>query len=363
MSLKTPLHPSHLALNARMVPFAGWDMPLHYGSQVAEHQAVRSDAGMFDVSHMRVIDVAGRDAATFLRFLLANDVARLKSPGKALYSCMLQPDGGIIDDLICYFVARNQYRLVVNAATADSDLSWMTRQSDGYNLEITSRRELAMIAVQGPRAREKALPLLPDELRPAASALEPFHGSGSGDWFVGRTGYTGEDGIEVMLPQSAAEALWRNLLQAGVTPCGLGARDTLRLEAGMNLYGTDMDGSISPLECGLAWTLAWQPEERDFIGRSALRQIAEQPQRRHFTGLLLEGKGVLRNGLELFAEDQPVGQITSGGFSPTLQRSIAMARVSADAGAQMQVELRGKRLAVRRVKLPFVRHGKALFEL
>ncbi|QFY91159.1 glycine cleavage system aminomethyltransferase GcvT [Magnetovirga frankeli] len=361
MTQKTPLHARHLALGARMVPFAGWQMPLHYGSQLSEHLAVRRDAGLFDVSHMRLIDLSGRDARPFLQKLLANDVARLKRPGKALYSCMLNPQGGVLDDLICYFVAKDAYRLVVNAASADRDLGWMTRQADGYRLELTSRRELAMIAVQGPNACAKALPLLPPGLSEAAG-LAPFHGIGQGDWFVARTGYTGEDGLEIMLPQSQVEGLWERLLQAEITPCGLGARDSLRLEAGMNLYGNDMDEGISPLECGLAWTVAWQPEERTFIGREALQRIADAPQRRHFTGLLLEAKGVLRQGMALFSGERPVGEITSGGFSPSLQRSIAMARVSADAGEQIQVDLRGKRLPLRRVKLPFLRNGKAMFD-
>jgi aminomethyltransferase len=361
MTQKTPLHAQHLALGARMVPFAGWEMPLHYGSQINEHLAVRRDAGMFDISHLRVLDLSGNDAQAYLQKLLANDVARLKRPGKALYSCMLNPDGGVLDDLICYFVAKNQYRLVVNAATADRDLSWMTRQAEGYRLELTSRRELAMIAVQGPTARTKTLPLLPAELADAAR-LEPFNGLAQDDGFVARTGYTGEDGLEIMLPQSQAVGLWQRLREAGVSPCGLGARDSLRLEAGMNLYGNDMDEAISPLECGLAWTLAWEPEGRDFIGRQALQRLADNPERRHFTGLLLEAKGVLRQGMGLFAEGRPVGEITSGGFSPTLQASIAMARVSADAGDRLEVELRGKPLPVRRVKLPFVRNGKAMFD-
>ncbi|MBF0255050.1 MAG: glycine cleavage system aminomethyltransferase GcvT [Gammaproteobacteria bacterium] len=361
MTQKTPLHSSHLGLGARMVPFGGWEMPLHYGSQVSEHQVVRTDAGLFDVSHMRVLDLSGSDALLFLQSLLANDVARLKKPGKALYSCMLRPDGGVLDDLICYFVAKNQYRMVVNAATADKDLSWMTRQSDGYRLELVARRELAMIAVQGPNARAKTLPLLPPGLREAAG-LEPFHGLGHGDWFIARTGYTGEDGFEIILPQSQVVGLWERLIKAGVSPCGLGARDSLRLEAGMNLYGNDMDETISPLECGLAWTVAWEPEGRDFIGREALQRIADNTERRHFTGLLLEDKGVLRQSMALFAGERVVGEITSGGFSPSLQRSIAMARVSADAGEDLQVELRGKRLPVRRVKLPFVRNGKAMFD-
>jgi aminomethyltransferase len=362
MNQRTSLYASHLALDARMVPFAGWDMPLHYGSQLAEHQAVRQDAGMFDVSHMCVLDISGNDAQPYLRRLLANDVARLKQPGKALYSCMLLHDGGVVDDLICYCVDEHHYRLVVNAGTADKDIAWMQIQVGSLDLTISPAVELAIIAVQGPRARARTLPLLPAGLTQAAEALLPFHALWEDDWFVARTGYTGEDGFEIILPQEQAPALWNKLRTAGVVPCGLGARDSLRLEAGMNLYGTDMDEHTSPLEAGLAWTVAWQPDDRDFIGREALQSLKAHPERRHFCGLLLESKGILRNGMPLFDAGQPVGEITSGGFSPTLQRSIAMARVSARAGDQLQVEMRGKQLPVRRVRLPFVRNGKALFD-
>ena len=363
MTEKTPLHAVHQAAGAKLVPFAGWEMPLHYGSQVEEHRAVRQAAGMFDVSHMTVIDFTGDGAQGFLRGLLANDVARLKQPGKALYSCMLTPEGGVVDDLIVYFRGADGYRMVVNAGTTEKDIAWIHSQAPAEGVQIAPRRDLAMIAVQGPKARELALPLLPGGLGEAAGALKPFFAAEGDGWFVGRTGYTGEDGFEVMLPGDRAPAFWMALAGAGVAPCGLGARDTLRLEAGMNLYGNDMDETQSPLESGLGWTIAWEPVERDFIGRSALEAQKQAGGLRRFVGLVLEGRGVLRDHQKLFDGEREVGEITSGGFSPSLQRSIALARVAADIGDGCEVEIRGKRLAVRRVKPPFVRNGQAQIEL
>ncbi len=363
MSARTPLYDDHKAMGGRMVPFAGWDMPLHYGSQLTEHLAVRADAGMFDVSHMQVVDMRGSQGRDFLRHLLANDVARLKIPGKALYSCMLKEDGGVLDDLIVYFMRDDWFRMVVNAATADKDLAWMDARSGGYDLGLRRRDDLAMVAVQGPSARDMTLPLLPGDLRQAAAALKPFSAATSGDWFVGRTGYTGEDGFEVMLPGWQASGLWRGLAAAGVVPCGLGARDTLRLEAGMNLYGSDMDESTTPLEAGLGWTLAWDPEGRDFIGRSALESQRARGNAPRWVGLVLEAKGVLRNHLRVFSGGEPVGEITSGGFAPSLGRSIAFARVDDGIGDRCEVEIRGRRVPARVVKPPFVRNGKAIFDL
>jgi aminomethyltransferase len=363
MGAKTPLFAEHERLAARIVPFGGWDMPLHYGSQIEEHHAVRRDAGMFDVSHMRPVDVSGPDARTFLRQLLANDVDKLRQPGKALYSCMLNARGGVIDDLICYFLGPDRYRLVVNAATADKDVAWLHQQSAGYDLGIHRRDDLAMLAVQGPNARAKAKPLLPAGPRETAMALKPFFAVEDGAWLIARTGYTGEDGFEIMLPAGQAAELWRTLLDAGVVPCGLGARDTLRLEAGMNLYGQDMDEDTGPLESGLGWTVAWEPAERDFIGRPALSARRAEPDLPHFVGLLLTGRGVLRAHQPVLIDGNAAGEITSGGFSPTLQRSIALARVDAGVGDTCEVEIRGKAVPARVVQPPFVRHGKAQIEL
>ncbi len=363
MDKKTVLNETHREMGARMVPFGGWDMPVNYGSQIEEHHAVRRDAGMFDVCHMTVIDLRGSAVRPFLRYLLANDVAKLKTAGKALYSCMLGPDGGVIDDLIVYFMADDWFRMVVNAATTDNDLAWIQEVARPFDVEVEPRFDLGMIAVQGPNARARTEALLPQDLRAAAMALKPFSAAHAGDWFVGRTGYTGEDGFEVVLPEQEAPGFWRALAAAGVRPCGLGARDTLRLEAGMNLYGTDMDETQSPLASGLSWTVALEPAERDFIGRSALEKQKAAGNLPQFTGLVLEGKGILRGHQKLYDGDEEVGEITSGGFSPTLERSIAMARVAADAGETLTVDIRGRRLPVRRVKMPFARNGKPCIEL
>ena len=363
MGLKTPLFAEHEALDARIVPFGGWDMPLHYGSQLQEHHSVRRDAGMFDVSHMQVVDLDGGGALTFLRRLLANDPSKLDVSGKALYGCMLNERGGVIDDLIVYFRASGRYRMVVNAATAEKDLAWMLEQAPGFDVDIRPRRDLAMIAVQGPNARTKAVDRIAAGLRNAVLALEPFHAVESGDWFVGRTGYTGEDGFEILCPADEAAALWRGLKSAGVAPCGLGARDTLRLEAGMNLYGQDMDENVGPLESGLGWTVAREPADRDFIGRAALDAQRARGGLRRFVGLLLIARGVLRGHQEVLSGGEPVGEITSGGFAPTLQRSIALARVAPGIGEECEVLIRGKAVPARVVKPPFVRNGMPRIDL
>ncbi len=359
---KTVLNETHRRLGARMVPFGGWDMPVHYGSQIEEHHAVRRDAGMFDVCHMTVVDIRGEAAGPFLRRLLANDVARLRTVGKALYSCMLDDAGGVIDDLIVYRMDDAWYRMVVNAATTEKDLAWMEKQAASFEVTVAPRRDLGMIAVQGPRARERALPRLPEGLREAAAALPPFSAATDGAWFVARTGYTGEDGFEIMAPQAEVVPLWEGLMDGGVRPCGLGARDTLRLEAGMNLYGQDMDERTTPLEAGLGWTVDLRDPHRDFIGRRALERRQARGGLPRFTGLLLEGKGVLRNHLKLYEGDREVGEITSGGYSPTLERAIGLARIDAQAGDRPEVEIRGRRLPVRLVKPPFVRNGRPCIE-
>ncbi len=363
MGLRTPLYDKHVAADARIVDFGGWDMPLHYGSQKEEHHAVRQNAGVFDVSHMTIVDLSGDKVREFLQQLVANDVARLKDYGKALYTCMLNPTGGVIDDLIIYFVADTQYRLIVNAATREKDLAWITERAVPFDVKVDERGELAMIAVQGPNARELAAPCIDAGWRDAALALKPFNGLQAGDIFVARTGYTGEDGWEIVLPAANAAAVWDRLLGAGVAPCGLGARDTLRLEAAMNLYGSDMDESVSPLEAGLAWTVAWEPADRDFVGRQPMEKLRNSADKQRFVGLLLEDRGVLRNHQKVVVDGVGEGEITSGGFSPTLGRSIALARVPAGDYDRAQVEVRGKLLAVRIVKTPFVRNGKILIDV
>lgn len=363
MALSTPLYQLHVDAGARMVDFGAWDMPLHYGSQIEEHHAVRQQAGIFDVSHMTVVDVSGGDAQAFLRVLLANDVAKLSDRGKALYSCMLTSDGGVVDDLIVYFFDMENYRLIVNASTREKDLAWIRQHTGDFDVTVNERSDLAMIAVQGPQARELAAPAIDTEWRDAALALKPFTAVEAGDLFVARTGYTGEDGWEIVVPQSRVVALWQALVSGGARPCGLGARDTLRLEAGMNLYGTDMDESTSPLESGLGWTIAWEPSERTFIGRAAVSEVHKNPARQKFVGLLLEDRGVLRNHQRIVVDGLEDGEITSGGFSPTIERSIAMARVPAGEYDRAKVEVRGKLLDVRLVKPSFVRNGKIQINL
>lgn len=358
MTQQTALFAQHVAAGGKMVDFAGWEMPLHYGSQLNEHHQVRRDAGVFDVSHMTIVDLKGTNVKTFLQKLLANDVARLKTTGKALYSCMLNEQGGVIDDLIVYFCAEEHYRLVVNAGTHDKDLAWITQQAESFDISIEERRDLSMLAVQGPNARAKVLPLLPKDLQDSAMQLGVFFSTWNEKWFIARTGYTGEDGFEIMIPNQKVSEFWNALLNAGIKPIGLGARDTLRLEAGMCLYGTDMDDNISPCEAGLKWTIAWQPEERDFIGRAALKEKCENNALVQ-VGLLLLGKGVLRNHQKVLTE-KGTGEITSGTFSPTLSRAIALARVPVDCGEQVQVEIREKLYPAQVVRTPFVRHGKAL---
>ena len=346
-----------------MVDFAGWDMPISYGSQIDEHHTVRKAAGMFDVSHMVVVDLTGDRVRDYLRKLLANDVAKLGDGGKALYSCMLNDDGGVIDDLIVYYLQDDFFRMVVNAGTRDKDLAWLEKQAAAFDVKVTERPEMAMIAIQGPEARDKVLGVLSDEARALAEPLKPFFGAFAGEWFIARTGYTGEDGFEIILPGEDAPGFWQQLLDAGVSPTGLGARDTLRLEAGMNLYGSDMDETVSPLEAALGWTVAWEPADRDFIGRAALEKQRAEGAKQKLVGLVLEGKGVLRNHQKIIAGDAGEGEVTSGSFSPTLQRAIAFARVPKSAGESCEVDIRGKRLPARIVKPPFVRNGKAQIEI
>jgi len=355
MTLRTPLHAEHLAAGARMVDFGGWDMPINYGSQIEEHHAVRKAAGMFDVSHMTIVDLAGEQTRAFLSYLLANDIAKLQVPGKALYSCMLNEAGGVIDDLITYFLDETHFRLIVNASTRDKDLAWIRLQAEPFAVAVSEREDLAMIAVQGPQARERCAGLLDDASASRALALKPFSAATLGEWFVARTGYTGEDGFEIALPAADAAQAWRRLVDAGVEPCGLGARDTLRLEAGMSLYGQDMDENVTPLESALAWTVAMD-NDRDFIGRAALEQQKARDVPHRLVGLVLEERGVLRHGQTVLT-DAGDGVVTSGTFSPTLQQAIGLARLPAASGDAVTVDIRGRQLAARVVRPPFARNG------
>jgi len=359
MGQRTPLYDLHLALGAKMVDFGGWDMPLHYGSQVEEHHEVRRDCGVFDVSHMTVIDVDGPQAKAWLQHLLANDVERLHRPGRALYSTMLNERGGIVDDMIVYRL-EDRYRLVFNASTRDQDLAWMQAQVAGYDVQLHERQDLAMLAIQGPQARHKIAELVTQSRAALIHHLKPFEAEVDGDWFIARTGYTGEDGLEIAMPADQAPGFFYDLVGAGISPIGLGARDTLRVEAGMNLYGQDIHQDVSPLASNMAWSIAWEPASRQFIGRAALEAEKAAGVAHKLVGLVLEERGVLRAHQVVRIADVGEGEITSGSFSPTLSKSIALARVPMATADRAEVEIRGKWYPVRVVKPTFVRHGKTL---
>lgn len=371
MTQKTILNEAHRALGAKMVDFGGWDMPIHYGSQIDEHHLVRQDAGMFDVSHMTVVDLTGARVRDFLRHLVANSVEKLSKPGKALYTTMLNPQGGVIDDLIIYFMDESWFRLVVNAATRDKDLAWITQQAAGFDVDVREQPDFGMIAVQGPTARDKVVSLLREEHRAKVAKLGRFAAREATtedgiEVFIARTGYTGEDGFEVVVPEARTVDFWNALLTAGVKPAGLGARDTLRLEAGMNLYGQDMDETVSPLEAALAWTVSFDDgadgQPRDFIGRDALQAQRDTGVPRQMIGLVMDDKGVLRHGQKVLTAGGE-GEILSGTFSPTLGKAIAFARVPAGdiplgTEGNVRVDIRGREIPVRVVRFPFVREGK-----
>jgi len=360
---KTPLYDAHIAAGAQMTDFAGWLLPARYQGVMEEHHAVRRHAGMFDVSHMCIIDITGSESGAFLRQLLANNIDKLAAPGKALYSCMLNDKGGILDDLIVYWLEPDYFRLVVNAATTEKDLHWLQQQAKHFTvgkLQISQRSELALIALQGPDAEQQLTRQLPS-LGAQIKTLTPFAVLRDDQYCIARTGYTGEDGFEIMLDASAAPTFWQALLDSGVMPCGLGARDTLRMEAGMSLFGQDMDESVTPLQCGLGWTIAWEPEQRHFIGREAVQQQREHGVAEKVVGLVLDQRNVLRNGYRVFGDDdQLLGVLTSGTFSPTISKPIGMARVSKDIGTRVMVEIRGKKIPARVVKPVFVRQGQIM---
>jgi len=360
MGNRTPFYELHQQAGAKIVDFGGWDMPLNYGSQIEEHHIVRQDAGMFDVSHMTIVDIKGADAKAFLQYLLANDVDKLKTPGKALYSGMLNEQGGVVDDLIVYFNSATDYRMVVNASTREKDLAWINAHTDDFDVTVKHCEEYAMLAIQGPNARTKFASTLNPEDAEKVLQLGVFVGQQIGELFVARTGYTGEDGVEVMIPLADVESFWNAMIAADIKPCGLGARDTLRLEAGMNLYGNDMDETISPLEANMGWTVPMEPADRKFVGRHAIEAQKEAGVARKLVGLVLQGKGVLRAHQKVIIPGVGEGETTSGTFSPTLKLGIAMARVPRDTTTEAFVEIRGKQIPVKVVKAGFVRNGKSV---
>ncbi len=355
---QTPLYQAHLEANGKMVDFGGWEMPLNYGSQIEEHHQVRNDAGMFDVSHMTTVDFKGAEAKKFLQILIANDVDKLKTQGGALYSCMLNETGGVVDDLIVYYQNDENYRMVINAGTTEKDIAWINTQAEDFDVIVEPKLDLAMIAVQGPNACAKVFEAMPG-VEDVASELKPFNAASLGGLFVARTGYTGEDGFEIMLPRESAEFTWKMLLEAGVKPCGLGARDTLRLEAGMSLYGSEMNENTSPLEAALTWTVDLNNNDRHFVGREALEALRNDGVKKTIVGLVLDGKGVIRNHQKVVTSIGD-GEVTSGTFSPTMGKAIALASVPMGTTGSCEIEMRNKLVSAKIVKPPFVRNGKVL---
>ncbi|MES2142415.1 MAG: glycine cleavage system aminomethyltransferase GcvT [Pseudomonadota bacterium] len=361
MGKKTALYSVHQKAKAKLVDFAGWEMPLYYSSQINEHHAVRQNCGIFDVSHMLAIDISGSHSLAYLSNLLANNPQRL-TPGKALYSCLLNNDAGILDDLIVYQLSEYDYRIVVNAGNRQQDLAWLHQQRQSFNdLVIKERDDLSIIAIQGPYAREKSHATFSEAQQSVIKDLKPFHCVEKDGWFIARTGYTGEDGYEVMLPHNQAETFWNCLLTRDISVCGLGARDTLRLEAGFNLHGSDMDVTTTPLESNLGWTIAWEPSDRDFIGRKALTQQRNQLKQALY-GLVLEERAIMRKDSILITEQGHAGYITSASFSPSLDCSIALARLPLASGDYCQVMIRDKEYRAKIIKPPFVRKGIKAFE-
>ena len=360
MLRRTPLYEEHLKIKAHFVNFAGWEMPLHYASQIEEHHRVRQHVGIFDVSHMGVIDVKGEDAFALLRYLLANDVAKLKDPGYALYTCMLNEIGGIIDDLIVYHITSHHYRLVVNAGTRQKDLSWIRKQSRSLKVTVNECPQMCILAVQGPAVFSIIKPIFNQSTTDELILLKHFQFVLSKDLLIARTGYTGENGLEIVVPDKEAPALWQKLINHGAKPCGLGARDTLRLEAGLNLYGTDMDETTSPLISNLAWTISLNDPDRHFIGRPALKKQLDKGIKEQLVGLIMEEPGVLRNHQKVWLANNKDGEITSGGFSPTLGHAIALARLPVEIGGASYIERRGKHIPVKIIKPPFIRCGKKI---
>ncbi|MEL0092579.1 MAG: glycine cleavage system aminomethyltransferase GcvT [Pseudomonadales bacterium] len=347
----TPLIDCHRQDGAKLVDFSGWEMPIHYGSQIEEHHQVRQNVGLFDVSHMTVVDVAGADAEAYLSRLLSNNVTKVPV-GKAVYSAMLNHDGGILDDLIVYRLATG-FRLVVNCATREKDLDWMRLQAASFEVSIETPEDYVILAVQGPNSLKVLRQVLVDAESQLAAKLKPFECFVSGSRLIARTGYTGESGFECIVDAADGIELWQSLRRAGAAPIGLGARDTLRLEAGMNLYGQDMDEETCPSAANLSWTVAL--DDRAFIGRAGLSDHPRRDARQ--IGVKLIGRGVLRSGYPLVEGDEVVGVMTSGAFSPTLECGIGLARIDREV-ASLAVEIRGKRQPVEVMTLPFVPRGQ-----
>ncbi len=368
---QTPLNNQCLQAGGRMVPFAGWEMPVQFAGLINEHQAVRQFAGIFDISHMGVFLLEGNNPKDILQSLVPSDLHRI-GPGEACYTVLLNENGGIIDDLIIYDLgARNgnpaQLLLVVNAACTDSDLTWIRKHLESSNISITDAKDdKCLIALQGPKAQEvlekvsgQSLSKIPRfghcEIELTSIGLDV-----NSPIFISRTGYTGEDGFELLISSKGGNLLWSKLTEIGVTPCGLGARDTLRLEAAMHLYGNEINSSTTPLEAGLGWLVHLEMPAQ-FLGRKVLERQAQEGIKHRLIGLKIQGRGIARQGHLVIHKDKKIGEITSGTWSPTLQEAIALAYVPTEAskpGNLLEVEVRGKRHSAEVVKLPFYRRKK-----
>jgi aminomethyltransferase len=360
---RTPLHEVHRAAGARMVPFAGWEMPVQYAGVLPEVRAVRESAGLFDVSHMGRVRVRGRDALAYLQFLTVGDVSRLpEAGGTAQYSLLCLESGGVIDDIIVYRAGGEEFVVVINASNRPKDLAWMRHHAVGFNVSVQDESDATgLLALQGPRAVALANELSDTDL-PSVARFGFVETDIAGvPVTAARTGYTGEDGFEMFCPADRAADLWTALVGAGATPCGLGARDTLRLEAALPLYGHEMDEDVSPYEARLSWVVKLDKEE-DFVGKAALTEIKAAARRRTLVGIEMEGRAIPREGYSLLASEEGghiVGHVTSGTFSPMRGKGIALARVDAAHAAKntaLDVLIRDTRHPARVVALPFYKN-------
>ena len=350
---KTTLFEQHKNLGAKIVDFGGWSMPINYGSQINEHKVVRSDVGIFDVSHMSIFDLSGSEQAKFLKYLLPNDVDKIKNSGRALYSPLLNNDGGVLDDLIVYNLGTH-YRIISNCATRSQNHDWFVKQSESYDVKIKLMNDLSIIAIQGPNSINLLDKIgIHDLDRMSDFDVKIYNSS-----MIAKTGYTGEEGFEVVIENSDVESFWLSLLEAGASAIGLGARDTLRLEAGLNLYGTDMDTNNNPYESNLAWTIDLNDKKRDFIGKRALEEINKDACK-ELKGIILRDKGILRSH-QLIEHKAGNGEILSGTYSPSFGFSIAFARLDKGHDGEGKVKIRNNEFKVEIVSPPFMRKGKML---
>ena len=350
---KTPLNKSHIELGAKMVNFSNWEMPISYSSLIEEHNAVRNTVGIFDVSHMSVFDFDGDNQVAFFEKIFANDIKKIYKDNKAIYGALLNEEGGILDDLIIYH-ANSKFRLVSNCSTREQNRQWFEKHAVEFGVKVIERSDMGILAIQGPDALNKILEI--KEIDNQANTLQSFGCMFEGDKLYARTGYTGEDGLELIVPTKDINHLWDQALELGCTPIGLGARDTLRLEAGLNLYGNDMTINNHPYESNMGWTIDMSDENREFIGKDALLSI-DQSKSQKIVGIILQDKGVLRSGYEI-THEQGKGVVLSGSYSPTLQSSIGLARVDQGYKENGKVMIRNKLLNIDFVSPRFLGQGK-----